>query len=299
MIKNKDLKKLIDISDINTYPQPLLKLLKNHENLLITYCDATDYFAELRNEDSWFRWRSYNNRFADACINCFKDFNKILCNKTFMYVHYTRLLEREIQNIKAEGLKILSPQLMEEKLKHLEGILDSNTIINLKNEANKSFGSHAWMYTGERQNMVWVTTLKDSCCDYSGIIHLLNNWGGENIFKWERETNLLKNIGYPAFIIVKFSFEELSNLLPGSYDIACGIIKCYMIGKHNKCFEWSLCNWNNQEICVNNSNEIHIHTNIDVKNIVDLYKWGDKFFNNTIHLDIMKNLCISNIINYK
>ncbi|MCE2706664.1 MAG: hypothetical protein LW807_06255 [Proteobacteria bacterium] len=290
---------LIDISDVQTYPKELLNFLENNYALFLDYCDAEHYFMQLSEECVSFGCCEYSNRFTDACIMRFQSINKILFDRSFMYVHYTRLLDVEIQNVKVEGLKILTLQLINNKLKYISenGILDTETINNLRREADKSFGDNAFLYAGKRQDMVWVTTLKDSCSNYNGIIHLLNNWGGENIYKWERDSNLLKSIGYPAIIMVKFMFHELDSLMRFRHNIAYGVVKAYVKSYFNKSFEWSVCNWSNQEVYFpSNVNEFYIKTNIDVNNIVGVYKLGDDAFSSMINNKIIQDLCEPKII---
>lgn len=291
---NNSVNGLIDISDVDTYPLELFDYLESNKSLFLDFCETEKYFSELMARDVSFRTLRYSNKFVGKCINCFMKINEMILNHSFLYVHYTRLLKQEIGDIKQNGLKMLTPQLIKQKLDFIDSnsILSTSTVCHLRKTSNKCFSGYSF---AERKNMVWVTSLNDTCNDYGGIIHLLNNWGGENIFQKNRETNLLKSIGFPSLVMVNFSFRELDNLF-SDLSIAYYVVHHYMRNCHDRIFECSVLYCDDIEYCFDRVNEFYLESDLHKNNIIEIYKLGDSFFNQTISDEIIKDLHTPKII---
>lgn len=224
-IKKKLFEKLenhivIDIKE--TWTKEMLDILDNNKN------DLSDYY---RIEQELARKSIYNDNFMFNNIGNDKEiiFNEVclklrdeLFNKRIIGFHCSRLTDEEISNIKTDGLKPLTSNLIEEKL----DILVRTGLISKKEYdylLENNVSSHK-NRSGMVMNFFSIDTLKDC----GGLSRLFRAWGGEsiyynneNILEWRK---LLFRIGKPVIILCSLKYNDINAFT----DIEKLIIQYYI-----------------------------------------------------------------------
>ncbi len=197
---------VIDIKE--TWTKEMLDILDNNKN------DLSDYY---RIEQELTRKSNYNDNFMfnntsndkEAIFNevCLK-LREELFNKKIIGFHCSRLTNEEINNIKIDGLRPLTSNLIEEKL----DILVRTDLISQKEydyllENNVSAQKNR---SGMVMNFFSIDTLKDC----GGLSRLFRAWGGESIYynnesiiEWRK---LLFRIGKPVIILCSLKYTDIN-----------------------------------------------------------------------------------------
>lgn len=130
------------------------------------------------------------------------EFRPLLAGHRLRAYHATRLLPQEIDLICSQGLELLTPGLVERRLRLLgeTGLvtvdeldeLRANTVFALNEQAN-------------REHQVCLFLAEATFSDQAGLWRLLETWGGEAIF-WgvENDSALigrLRSTGQPAIVV--------------------------------------------------------------------------------------------------
>lgn len=168
-------RRIVELADRRTWPRPLTALARE-------LADRSD------GEEAWI--------LDDA------PFIEALNGAFLRTYHCTRLTDREIQSIRTDGLRLLTPELAKERIEnavadgHLtddEGMLYSRT--KLPNANN-------------RRGLLGLIGDRVSLSDIPAVGYLLSIWGGEGInMAWNTrsaESKRLELIGTPSVVVVLF-----------------------------------------------------------------------------------------------
>lgn len=200
----------VDLWDVGTYPDNVLAVLRDREELLLNFYAEEKRLDELDQDTPEAIIR--NNKYFD-------EFERFLAEQlepeldpvAVRVWHYSRLLEHEKVELRHSGMTPASLDFLEKRLLALRKE-------ELLNEADCSevFKSSALDPTngpGRRVGMIWFTTYPFHPAE-GGVIPFLNSWGGEGVY-WNLKTSQidqkLKSIGSPCILEVALPFVQFSN----------------------------------------------------------------------------------------
>lgn len=197
---------VVDVDDRSTWP---LGVVEHAQMLADQLRGTTEYTNNL-----------------DVPSDTEDDFRALLSGWLVRAFHATRLLDHEVQMIRAQGLRPLSSELVEERI---NAAFDHSCIS--EEERVQLHASHVCA-SGEEQGRVGEISLffpeRQLADQAPGFVKLLTWWGGEAISKSSRAQSLperLKRLGKPSVVVANIDlsagqgthpvFTQLSNVFVG------------------------------------------------------------------------------------
>ena len=189
---------LIRLDAEDTWPAPLRSLLNSNLPMLGAYERARAEWDARMVEDVMARlmpspdpYRVYRETVLAEC-------ESIMRNVDLVGYHCTRLREREIEDVRHNGLRSSSPELLQKRVDDAvsDGLLSA--IIAEQLHANHQAG-HEY-----RRGMIWFVFDETSLQCESGVERLFRSWGGEALYnshEKDPETGpALRSIGEPCIV---------------------------------------------------------------------------------------------------
>ncbi|SHF02356.1 hypothetical protein SAMN02746095_01883 [Acidocella aminolytica 101 = DSM 11237] len=141
--------------------------------------------------------------------------------------HYTRMTDEEVQAMQREGLILSS---LEGIKKRLSAQVSAGII--LAQNAQRIFESSPFHEQGDiRSGQFWMTS--NPISTQSCLVELLlNNWGGEGIYFWQKDTeikSLLQTIGKARIIEIRAPLDATNSIYSAASNILstfAGFIGC-------------------------------------------------------------------------
>lgn len=165
---------LINIDDIETFPDHIFHFLKNNFNIFELYVEECDRLDDLYNSNFEERdlLANYHNKFKSSLIKIIDKLVLLIDKFDFSYYHCTKLLPNEIKYIKSHGLFPFSYNLSEKKLQFLkESCLIDEQVIDFLKVNNHSHNPKG------RDKLVFILNKNSIKYNY-GIGKFLKYWGG-------------------------------------------------------------------------------------------------------------------------
>lgn len=169
--------------------------------------------------------------------------------------HATRLLDTEVDLVRQFGLRLLTPELVRERIDSAfaEGHLTSEERDELSNNSVFATGYQRAI----RQGLVWLFLGEAVFSDEGGLWRLLETWGGEGIYwtlpKGSPIEGRLRGPGRPSIVVVDVPFIDgpgffaspgLSAVLVGSLlgfeDVSSGVHLRTPVAPHSIVDMWQL-----------------------------------------------------------
>ncbi|MBL0211961.1 MAG: hypothetical protein IPQ13_13785 [Holophagaceae bacterium] len=151
------------------------------------------------------------------------EFREHLGDHLLRAYHCTRLLSHEVRMIKANGLKTLNTDLIQDRIQAAQ---EANEIS--EEEAQLISQSNVF-FTGEqdhRENQVCLILSKTVFQNHpSGCEPLLANWGGEGIYNTSSSkllTDRLRSLGKPAIVVALISPNQPLHAFPSLHKVFVG-----------------------------------------------------------------------------
>lgn len=188
----------IDIWNLDTFDAALLAKLNSESDLLRDYA-LTDkrQFLEREVANGWVPAAS--NPYA-AERNCFVEHVVMpaVAQRTIRAWHYTRLTDDETALLKSEGVYVSTLERIRRRLDvQVAARTLSAETANALYEASPFHQQH-----DSREGKFWMTSHPISA-DNTGVELLLKHWGGEGIYFWLKDPQLIeqvKSFGRPRVI---------------------------------------------------------------------------------------------------
>jgi hypothetical protein len=188
----------IDVWDVSTFDDDLLGTLNEAASLLRDYLEtAQANYLEREVSD---HTRPYpTNRFGSAYGEFVDSLAPMMNARTIRTWHYSRLTDAETADLTAHGVR--SSDLADIRSR-LDALVSSGTISS--RDADRLFiGSPFQSDQREsRSNKFWMVSHPHQIDD-GGVELLLESWGGEGVYFWQRDPDLcalLKSIGRPRIV---------------------------------------------------------------------------------------------------
>lgn len=170
----------IDLDDPRTWPEPVAAWVEDWAGRLPRETYAGDLAVPLEEEDR---------------------FRALLTTPLIAY-HCTRLLDHELEMINAEGLQLLTQELVERRLDAAleHGFLDVAARDSLRASHTFALGGHR-----HREGQVCLTVGRQVFDETPwGCEPLLSTWGGEGIYMAREDRwPLLQQLGRPAIVVAR------------------------------------------------------------------------------------------------
>ena len=153
------------------------------------------------------------------------DFRSLLSGWLVRVYHATRLLDHEDQTIRQQGLRLLSVELVEERI---NAAFDHSCIS--EEERDQLHASHVYAIDEEKDRdgkLCFIFPASMMADPFSGINPLLGIWGGEGISMFgdtRGQTERLARLGRPSLVVATV---DLSGGLPGLF-VHPGALKMFM-----------------------------------------------------------------------
>jgi hypothetical protein len=127
--------------------------------------------------------------------------------------HCTRLTEREMTDVRTNGLRPLSPKMVAERIAH--AVSDGH----LTSEEGSFYAQSRCSHEEGRRGMIHCFADRRGLARTADVIHLLRIWGGEGINQaWHTrsaESARLQKVGVPTVVSVAIDPRWASHSHPG------------------------------------------------------------------------------------
>lgn len=170
---------VVDLNDRRTWPQQFGTIVE----------EALPGYAE----DQWF-----DREQEEAALRALED-------HLVRAYHCTRLTDREVRNVRRDGLRLLTPELVQRRLQ------DAVTDELLTPDEADFYGQTRLPQDTHRGEMLWFFTDRASLSDAHQIGYLLEVWGGEGInmalHSHSPEMKRLERVGTPSVVIANLDLS--------------------------------------------------------------------------------------------
>lgn len=189
---------LIDVWDIDTFDADLRGDLDCHADLISDYI-LTSRRQWLEREASDRRMPYPENPYEGEFLAVTEHVMGLMEQRTIRAWHYTRMTDAEIEALRRDGIHLSTLDAIRARLAAQVGAKSFSQDIADRLFADSPFQSDQ---LGSRSNKFWMVSHPINVKD-SGVELLLESWGGEAAYFWQRDEALqqmLKSVGRPRVL---------------------------------------------------------------------------------------------------
>ena len=194
----------VEIEVEDTWPPDFLQDVVQHRDLILSYQREEQRIDSLRQNDIFARVDPPRNKFKDRHNELLDRLDELLTKHRIIGYHCTRLTAGEIAAIKSKGLRLLSPDLVRQRLDQCvaDGYMTPTHRAYLDNSQTMrdSLGNRH----GNRTGMIWFCPNRSTLRDASGVHRLFRSWGGEAVYVGHEDDKhvgpVLASIGTPCIV---------------------------------------------------------------------------------------------------
>src|ERR1700733_12084845 len=197
----------IDVDDLATWPEPLSELVGNQ---LMALEGTPDHASDLRPSD-WVKPKLLD----------------VLRGRQLVAYHCTRLLPHELEMVRTQGLRELSPELVQDRLQRARDVgalsesqfelLTRSHVFSVRDDSAQS-----------RRGLVCVVIGRSLFDDEPRACRpLLSTWGGECLYmadgpQWESVRRCCQKLGLPALVGLRLDVSSLERSGPSLDKVLIG-----------------------------------------------------------------------------
>lgn len=186
--KDSTLPTIIDVWDLGTFDEDLLKVLESNTDLIRAYFD-TDKQIFLSYDLGRGADRPMlrpENPYAAEFYSLLEAMDRRMAARTIRAFHYTRLTDEEVTALRRSGVYLSTPETLRRRLDALvaSGGLSADVADRLY--AESPFHSDQFQ---ARSGKFWMAS-HPLPADDSGVVPLMKHWGGEVASMWVRDVAL-------------------------------------------------------------------------------------------------------------
>ena len=205
----------VEIEDINSWPPEFQKLAIQNKALVISHHEECLRIYRFYEDDDYLRKNPPKNRYKQAYRALVDQLEALLAPHRIIAYHCSRLTKEEIVNIKQEGLRILTADLVNKKLDQClsHGYLEQAEYKRIKNSPHlfESLNDQLDSRTGKIHFCASRTTLRDD----HAVYRLFRSWGGEALYRGHEQDSRLAHvigrIGVPCIVVSVIPFMRISQ----------------------------------------------------------------------------------------
>lgn len=194
----------LELEDVASWPEQLRDFVEARRGQLVAYQRERQRIDRLGWTDVRVRLDPPPNEHRPAYEEAVAHVEALLRGHRLVGYHCTRLTPDEMARIRTGGLRALSPNLIQQRLK-------SRVAVGELTRAECDFFLHSDMLKahlanrhGHRTGMVWLCPNLSTLRDSSGVYRLFRSWGGETLYagfeRDEHAADVLSRLGVPAII---------------------------------------------------------------------------------------------------
>lgn len=207
----------IKLHNPQTWPDEIKEFIKKHKPLIRSYVESSKKCERSLEPDKYY----YPEKEALEKFNCIaaefdafsNDLRRLLNPNRLEMVHCTKLLAHEIENIKNYGLRVLTTELVTERISSAfeYEYLTVQEKEFLLNDYQRKLNRNDYKY---RQNQLWLVTPKRLSSHDCGAERLFTSWGGESVYN-EHDVDQtpiakkLKALGIPCIVLTSVRIADL------------------------------------------------------------------------------------------
>lgn len=255
------------LSSPYSWPEPILSFFNNNSSSISNYYDEVKRMDQLAEKEVELRIIRPPNKFQNEFDHVQYQLNKIISDFKVVSFHCTRITKEEQDDILINGLKPLSPDLINKRIEQIrkQNLISEEIFEQIKNNNDSN--------DENRKGLVWFFHFEQELNHPYGIYELLGKWGGESVYRnFDRNEAVLlsiQKIGEPCIVV---------SLLPAKETVPFGGI-----------VERMLQIWNNRDdLGIGHDADTSISHVVDVTNIItysdplfeqltNASKWGVEF----------------------
>lgn len=213
---------LIDVWNVVTFDAELCNILNAHADLIRDFC-LTSRRQWLEREASDHLSPYPDNPHASGLMRLKENIlMPLMEDRTIRAWHYTRLTEVEVDQLRTGGIYLSTLTSIWNRLAAMvaAGVFSQNIADRLF--ADSPFQSEQ---LGSRTNKFWMVS-HPFPVDSSGVELLLESWGGESAYFWQRDPELqelLKQLGTPRVLELAMPLHHSSH----AYSAAEAVVATY------------------------------------------------------------------------
>ncbi len=205
----------VEIEDQESWPPDFVSEVTRHRPLILAYQRERSRIDKLCQDDVMVRIDPPKNKHKAAYTNLVDRLEALLSPHRLVAYHCTRLTPHEIGVIKNGGLRLLTQDLVKQKLDrcHADGHIAHDAYQYLKR--SESIAGNVGDVHANRSGMIWFCPNRSTLREYSGVYRLFRSWGGEAIYcgheKDEKIADVLASVGIPCIVKCAIPFERRSS----------------------------------------------------------------------------------------
>lgn len=212
---------IIDVWDVATFDADLRGRLDEAADLIRDY-ELTSRRQWLEREASDHRSPYPENPFADSFMRLREAMMPVMERRTIRAWHYTRMTDAEVALLQRDGIRLSSLEAVRARIdaQVAAGAFDGRV-------ADKLFADSPFQsdQRGSRSGKFWMVSHPVEVGD-GGVELLLESWGGEGAYFWQRDTGmqeLLRGIGKPRVIEI----AKPLSCSPHSFSAGEAVVAAY------------------------------------------------------------------------
>lgn len=206
----------VEIEDKSTWPRNFLEIATQEKQLIISYHKFKEDIESKSIKNVELRYNPPLNPFRAEYEEIVYRTEELLMLNNIVAYHCTKLIDYEIENIKRDGMKILSKELVQERLTsaYKYGYLlkeEFDYLINSQDINEILYNKH-----GVRTERICFLANRSMLRnDVNGIYRFFRSWGGEGVY-WGHETDkiiapTLRKLGTPCIIKCSIPVNDIEH----------------------------------------------------------------------------------------
>jgi hypothetical protein len=202
---------VIEADREETWPGELLRMLHKSAATIADYHRERDRLDRAAEDDVMLRIRRPANPHKAGWDSASYNAGKTLSGAHLAGFHATRLIDAEVDAIRAGGLHLLSNSLFETRITGAQsaGLL-AKDVANMLRARNQ-------VHDDNRNGMTWFCFSRSMLHDESGMVRLFRCWGGEALYNSHENDALtgpaLAAIGYPCIIRAAVPIDGIESFM--------------------------------------------------------------------------------------
>ncbi len=202
----------VEIEDRTSWPPDFLSAAQQDRELIISYQRERSRIDRLAQNDVLLRIHPPTNKYQSAYRALVERLEAELTRHRLVAYHCTRLTAGEIGGIKSHGMRLLTPELVRNRLDQCraDGHLrkDECEYLQRSEIIQQSLSNKH----GNRTGMIWFCPNRSTLQVSSGVHRLFRSWGGEAVYcGHEEDPNIvraLRSIGTPCIVKCAMPFPQ-------------------------------------------------------------------------------------------
>jgi hypothetical protein len=194
----------VEIEVAETWPPDFLNDAVQNRDLVLSYQRERQRIDRLCQDDVFVRMDPPENKYRNEFDELLERLDKSLTQHRIVGYHCTRLTPSEVARIKSNGLRLLSPEFVRQRLDQCvaDGYLTlaQREYLDGSQIMRESLGNKH----GNRTGMIWFCPNRSTLRDASGVFRLFRSWGGEAVYLGHEEDEnvaaVLARIGEPCIV---------------------------------------------------------------------------------------------------